>query len=156
VLLQRVHRWRTVGDEHVGEEADKLCRRLVRLGDAAAGEANFHPHVAAVGPAQVLHTLLEGRETGLPFRIVGDRDEHTDPPHPLRLLRTRRQRPRCRRAAEQGDERVKSRTHGSLTPVCFAPLKVDIAEAMQRSARRLVRCATIRSRDCHFRIAAPP
>jgi hypothetical protein len=30
--------------------------------------------------------------------------QHADPPHPLALLRARRERPRHRRAAEQRDE----------------------------------------------------
>ena len=44
-------------------------------------------------------------DAGLKFRIVrGCGQEHADAPHPLGLLRARRQRPRRRRAAEQGDE----------------------------------------------------
>ena len=39
------------------------------------------------------------------FRIVrGCGHEHADAPHPLALLRARRERPRRRRAAEQRDE----------------------------------------------------
>ena len=38
--------------------------------------------------------LQERRETGLPFRIVrGYSHEHADAPHPLALLRARRERP---------------------------------------------------------------
>ena len=45
------------------------------------------------------------RERRLHFRIVlGEAHEHADAPHPLRLLRARRERPRRRRAAEQRDE----------------------------------------------------
>ena len=41
----------------------------------------------------------------LQFRIVrGQVQEHADAPHPLGLLRARRERPRSRRAAEQRDE----------------------------------------------------
>ena len=45
--------------------------------------------------AQVLY---ERREACLSFRIIGgDVHEHTDAPHPIRLLRARRERPRgCR------------------------------------------------------------
>ena len=43
--------------------------------------------------------------TGLKSRIVRARgQEHADAPHPLALLRARRERPRCCRAAEQRDE----------------------------------------------------
>ena len=49
--------------------------------------------------------LQERPDAGLKFRIVrGCGQEHADAPHPLALLRARRQRPRRRRAAEQRDE----------------------------------------------------
>ena len=63
-------------------------------------------HVAAVGPAQLLQHLQERRDVGQRVRIVRSAAavDHTDAPHPLRLLRPRRHRPcRCR-AAEQRDE----------------------------------------------------
>jgi hypothetical protein len=48
--------------------------------------------------------LQERRYAGLKFWIVrGCRKEHADAPHPLGLLRTRRERPHSR-AAEQRDE----------------------------------------------------
>jgi hypothetical protein len=41
----------------------------------------------------------------LKFRIVrGCRQQHTDAPHPVALLPTRRERPRYGRSAEQRDE----------------------------------------------------
>ncbi len=58
-----------------------------------------------IGPAQLLQPLQERRDAGLTFRIVrGAGHEHADAPHPLALLRARRERPRRRRAAEQRDE----------------------------------------------------
>jgi hypothetical protein len=49
--------------------------------------------------------LQEGPDPGLKIRIVGvRRQEHTDPPHPLGLLRSRRQRPRERHSGEKRDE----------------------------------------------------
>ena len=69
------------------------------------GPAGVDPQVAAVAPAQLLQGLCERREAGLSFRIVrGQIHEHADAPHPLRLLRARRQRPRSCRTAEQRDE----------------------------------------------------
>jgi hypothetical protein len=42
---------------------------------------------------------------GLCLRIVfAVRHQHANPPHPLLLLRARRERPRCRRSAKKGDE----------------------------------------------------
>ena len=53
-----------------------------------------------------------------PFRIVRGRGhEHADAPHPLGLLRARRERPRRRRAAEQRDELAPSHVeHGGPLP----------------------------------------
>jgi hypothetical protein len=43
----------------------------------------------------------------LGFHIgLGVTHQHTNPLHPLGLLRPRRERPRCRRAAEKRDERA--------------------------------------------------
>src|SRR5262245_59165876 len=55
--------------------------------------------VAPFEPTQLLKCLAEHRVTV----FAADTGEDTDAPHPLRLLRARRQRPR-RRAAEQSDE----------------------------------------------------
>src|SRR5262252_6327072 len=62
--------------------------------------------VSAVGPASFLQALDEGVAAGLPFRIVRSQaaHEHADAPHPLALLRARRERPCGRRPAEQRDE----------------------------------------------------
>jgi hypothetical protein len=49
--------------------------------------------------------MQERRDAGLTFRIVGRQgQQHADPPHPVALLRPRRERPCRRRAAEQRDE----------------------------------------------------
>src|SRR5262249_23724268 len=68
------------------------------------GPAGVDRQVAAVAPAQLLEGLHQRREAGLSFRIVRWQiHEHADAPHPLALLRARRERPR-RRAAEQRAE----------------------------------------------------
>jgi hypothetical protein len=47
-------------------------------------------------------TLAERRDAGLCFWVaLGKRHQYADPPHPFRLLRPRRERPGCRRAAER-------------------------------------------------------
>jgi hypothetical protein len=49
--------------------------------------------------------MQERRDAGLTFRIVGRQgQQHADPPHPVALLRPRRERPCRRRAAEQRDD----------------------------------------------------
>jgi hypothetical protein len=60
--------------------------------------------VLADGPTRLLQALREGRQAGLSFRIACSvRREHTNPSHPLALLRARRERPgNC--AADQCDD----------------------------------------------------
>src|SRR6516165_7610440 len=61
--------------------------------------------IAALAPSQLLQPLFEGGGPGLRAGVaLGQSGQNTDPPHPLALLRPRRERPRGRRAAEQRDE----------------------------------------------------
>ena len=56
-------------------------------------------------PAELLETFLERRGAELSLRIVlRVKHQHTDPPYPLGLLRTRSERPRDCRAAEERDQ----------------------------------------------------
>src|SRR5262249_59699269 len=76
-------------------------------------------HVAAIGPAKLLEALHKCRHATLRLWIVRrERIQHTDAPHSLRLLRARRERPRCCRAAEQRDERAP--LHHSITSSAVA------------------------------------
>ena len=68
----------------------------------ARAPAIVDPHVAADRSSPIAAALQERADAGLCFRIVrGCGHEHADAPHPLALLRARRERPRRRRAAEQ-------------------------------------------------------
>ena len=88
-----------------GASATNSAAYLRMRSASPAPQRVVDPHVAAVGPAQLLQPLQERREAGLSFRIVrGQAHEHADAPHPLGLLRARRERPRGRRAAEKRDE----------------------------------------------------
>src|SRR5262249_17416081 len=59
--------------------------------------------------SQLLESALEHCSADLPFRIgFGKRHQHAHPPHPVGLLRLRRERPRSR-AAEERDERAPGR-----------------------------------------------
>ena len=52
------------------------------------------PHVAPVGPAQLLQSLLESRDAALAFRIVrGYVHQHANTPYALALLRARDEGP---------------------------------------------------------------
>ena len=60
----------------------------------ANGPACVDANIAAVGPAQLLQSPQERRYAGLIYRIVrGHGQQHADAPHPLALLRARRERP---------------------------------------------------------------
>jgi hypothetical protein len=60
--------------------------------------------VFSLHPTLRTELLLESLDETSEQRVVGDSDDQADPPHPLRLLRARRERPRSRRAAEHRDE----------------------------------------------------
>jgi len=50
-----------------------------------------------LGPPQFLHSLVKCCEARLSLRVVGDANQHANPPYPLCLLRACRERPcgRC-------------------------------------------------------------
>jgi hypothetical protein len=106
--LQQRRRGCSPGRTH--EDVRRQCSQFRRLPAQVVGVgrgASVDPQVAAVAPAQLLQGLCERREAGLSFRVFrGPIREHADAPHLLALLRTRRERPRRRRAAEQRDERA--------------------------------------------------
>src|SRR5262249_31887695 len=73
-------------------------------------------------PARLGKRVWEGKEGGRAWRIVRRvRHEHADPPHPLALLRARRERPR-RRAAE-GDQQFPPSDGDCHTPLPHEVLK---------------------------------
>src|SRR5262249_15185527 len=92
--------------DHVGCEGDDLGRVSAKAIGIALAPADVDEHVVADGPARLLHALNECDQAGLSFRVVGASvHQHADAPHSLaRLLCTRRERPRRRRAASERNE----------------------------------------------------
>ena len=87
-------------EDHVGLQADQLFREHPHPVEIAGSPTNIHPHVAAIGPAQVCKGLSERGELSLPHGIVFvARHEHADAPYAVALLRARRKRPRSYREA---------------------------------------------------------
>jgi hypothetical protein len=83
--------------------------------------------------------LLEGRSTGLRFGIVrSEIYEEADPPHPLGLLRSSRQRPCNRRAAKQCDELAPPHVEHGLPP---APERVAATDGSLSPAYSTFRLA---------------
>src|SRR5262245_14314919 len=69
-----------------------------------AGPAILNREVMSLDPSQLPEAIFKRDHARLCLRIVGDKThQHADPPHPLGL-RPRRERPRRRRAADEGDE----------------------------------------------------
>ena len=104
-LQQRPHGGTAVGDDDVGRERNQVGGALAERVRVAGVPAVFHPDIAADGPARLLQPLQERRNAVLRIPIVrGSGHEHADPPHPVALLRARRERPRGCRAADERDE----------------------------------------------------
>src|SRR6516164_11304543 len=95
----------TSSQDDVGRECNQFRRVSANALGVARAPADVDANVATVGPAQLRQRLCERQDAPLRYRIVHrETHEHTDPPHPLGLLRPRRERPRGRRAAEKGYE----------------------------------------------------
>jgi hypothetical protein len=87
---------------HVRRERGQFHRLFAVTHGIGIPLAKINPHIAALGPAQLLQLLLKSRDTLPQIRIVrSDRAEYADPPHALALLRWCRERPRNGRPAHQ-------------------------------------------------------
>ncbi len=129
-----------------GASATNSAAWSANFGGTGSGPAGVDPHVAADGPAQLLKPLQECPDASLKFRIVrGYGQKYADAPHPLGLLRARRERPRCRGAANERDERaaVHSMTSSARTSSDVGisrPSALAVVMLMTRS--NLVGCST--------------
>jgi hypothetical protein len=101
-LLDCRHALGARGEDDVGSQRDQFhCVFASRIG-IACEPTIVNAHVAADGPAEFGEPLRKRPDAGRCLRIVcGHTHEHADAPHPLGLLRPRRERPRSRRAAER-------------------------------------------------------
>ena len=86
----------------VGLQRDEFLREsLSRFRIVGCRPARVDPDVAALRPPELLESLAECRDVGLPFPIaLGKRHQHADPRNLRRLLRARRERPRAPRRRE--------------------------------------------------------
>jgi hypothetical protein len=84
------------------DEIRRQCNQFRRISVESLGStsspANLEPDVASLAPPQLLESLPKCRNVRLRFRILRARiHENADAPHPILLLRARRDRPRrCR------------------------------------------------------------
>src|SRR5262249_43018421 len=104
LLKDPCHLIRT-GHHYVGHHGDQLSCKGASLVGIAASPTIVDLDIASFNPTQVLEASQQRCDIGLGLRItLGVSHEHADAPHPLSLLRARRERPYRSRAAEQRDE----------------------------------------------------
>src|SRR5262249_60343500 len=86
----------------IRRERNQLRSLLANLGGIGRGPAHIELYVATDAPARLLQPLLKCPNASLKLRIVrSGGQENADAPHPLALLRPRRERPRDRSAGEE-------------------------------------------------------
>src|SRR5262249_54146609 len=104
-VQQRLRGCTANSQDDIGRERDQFrCVSTNALGVAGA-PANFDANIAALDPARLRQRLRERQDAGLLCWIVRRKGrEHANAPHPIRLLRTCRQRPCSCRTTEQRDE----------------------------------------------------
>ena len=104
-LLQRADRRRAVGESDIRVHAHEVCGVAAQPAEIAGPPANIDLEIAPLAPTQTFQALPEHSNPGLHIPIaLSEIVQHRDPADTLALLRAPRQRPRGRRAAEQGDE----------------------------------------------------
>src|SRR5262249_28946332 len=114
------------------------------LGDISTDALGVAPRPAIVdlniaacahGPAELPQIIKQRGNFSLPDRVVfKPRDHHADPPHPAALLRPRRERPGCPRAAEQ---RYEFASFHSITSSACSRSAVGVARAIAFTVLRL-------------------
>src|SRR5262245_56231879 len=92
-------------EDRIGPQIDQLFCQRPHPTHITGAPANFDLEIAAFRPPNVSECLPERSEPGLRFMVaLGIRQQHTDPPNPVRLLCACCERPYRRGAAEKGDE----------------------------------------------------
>src|SRR5262245_42756734 len=121
-------------------QRDEFLRETVsRLRVGGCRRAILDSDVAAFYPSELLESVPECRDLGVPFWIgLGMRHQHTDARHTFALLRARCDRQRHRRTTEQRDELAPSdhsitssaranSVAGTSSPSAFAVLRLTIS-----------------------------
>jgi hypothetical protein len=103
-LQQRLQRELAVCHDNVRRKRDQFFSVFASVHRITASPSDFNPHIAAVDPTQLMKDFLEHRDTGLLVGLDCCAHEHTDAPHVLELLRTRREGPDGSRTSNSIDE----------------------------------------------------
>src|SRR6516162_10869523 len=121
--LQQGRQARSPGTkEDVRCERGQFAHMPANFSGASLTPPDVDPQVAALAPAQLLQHLPESRDAGLLVLVLRRVHQHADAPHPLALLRARRERPRGRRPAECGQQFPPSDSD------CHTPLPCEARE----------------------------
>ncbi len=87
-------------DDHVRGRSHQFARVSLPPLDVAA-RTKLDSNVAAIAPTELLESLPHRLDPSERLHILGAARQHCDPPQPLRLLRSCRERPCCRHTAEK-------------------------------------------------------
>src|SRR4029453_6786752 len=117
------------GHDYVRRHADQFSCKGASLVGIAPSPTIVDLDIASLNPAKVFEASPQRRNIGLSLRIaLGVSHEHANAPHPLSLLRARRERPGGRCAAGHSDE---------LAPLqCWtSPSRVGLSHAHPATGR---------------------
>src|SRR5262249_23807889 len=132
------HRRAARGEDHVRRKRDEFRGIFASVVLVACGPAIVDLNVVPDSPAQLLQPLQKCRVASLHLGIIGGvGHERAYAPHALGLLRTHRERPRCRSAAEQRYELAPA--HHSITSSARA---TKIGETSKPKALAVLRLTT--------------
>src|SRR5260370_10698235 len=133
--LQRRSPRRSLRQDHVGLYGDQLFRESPCPIYVAATPTNLHPEVATVGPTTFCKALHELGKLGLSFGVVFfHAHQHADAPHPLALLRPRRERPRRRPTAQQRKDLAPFTSSMGSSPEPAVPAYSSLSMSRKRPA----------------------
>src|SRR5262249_30609347 len=114
-VLQRHHGRLIAGENSIRPHPHEFGSEASQALVIPAWPALLDVDIVTFDPPEILQAPAECRHAELAFGVILCQpcNQHTDAPHPLRLLRARRERPSGYRAAEQRDELAAS--HHSIT-----------------------------------------
>jgi hypothetical protein len=116
--VQGRHDWNGICDNDLWRQHDQLRHMLLNQLRIGPDKPIFDLNVASFDPPQIAHTQPECIDSDYRFGVIfGKAKQHADPPHLLRPLRPRRERPR-RRDAEERDELAPLHVPSARTTPC--------------------------------------
>src|SRR6266508_3012965 len=147
--LQRHDHRGCMAEDYIGLQRDHLFRERLILVAPDGGKPNVDVDIAALRPSVLFERLAKCLYACLQFRIgLSAAHQYTNSPHTPVLLRAPRERPGCRRDAEQRDElaalhSITSSARASKVGGTVRPSALAVTRLTTRS--NLIGCSTGRS-----------